>query len=89
MPDFRAAELARQGQTEMALPRGMLDPLFLCELALELGLSVTELMHGRGTPMTIHELTVTWPAFWAYRARDTERQLAEQERSAKMQRSRI
>lgn len=67
----------------------MLDPISLCELSLELGLTVSELMHGRGTPMTIHELTVTWPAFFAYRNREAAREAAEQERDARMQRSRI
>lgn len=67
----------------------MLDPLSLCELALELGMSVSELEHGRGTPMSLHELTVVWPAYWAYKSREQERQAAEQEKQAKLQRSRI
>ncbi len=67
----------------------MLDPISLCELGLELGLTVTELMHGRGTPMTIHELTVLWPEFWAYKGRESERQADEQEDQARRQRGRI
>ena len=67
----------------------MLDPLSLCELALELKMSVSELMHGRGAPMDIHEMTVTWPAYWSYRQRQAERDAAEQEKAAQLQRSRI
>lgn len=67
----------------------MLDPISLCDLALELRMSVSELMHGRGTPMGIHELTVMWPSYWAYRQRQDAREAAEQERQAQLQRSRI
>ncbi len=67
----------------------MLDPLTLCELALQLGLTVSEIEHGRGTPMTIHELTVMWPAYWAYKARDQEREIREQQDEERRQRSRI
>jgi hypothetical protein len=48
--------------------------LFECELALELGMSLSELRHGRGTPMSAHELGVEWPAFFAYRQREAVRQ---------------
>lgn len=27
-------------------------------------MTVGELLHGRGTPMTAHELTVRWPLFY-------------------------
>jgi hypothetical protein len=52
--------------------------LFECELALELGMSLSELRHGRGTPMSAHELGVEWPAFYAYRRREAERQAERQ-----------
>jgi len=42
---------------------GVPDPMFLCELALELHMPVGE-MCGR---MSLHELTVMWPAFFAAR----------------------
>lgn len=58
----------------MPLPPGVADPIFMCELALELGMTVGELSHGRGTPMSAHELTVTWPQFFAYRERERQRQ---------------
>ena len=58
----------------MQLPPGVADPLFAHELALELGMTVAELSYGRGTPTSAHELTVAWPAFFAYRARERERQ---------------
>lgn len=57
----------------MELAPGVVNPLFLCELALELRMPVGELE----TRMSAHELTVVWPAFFAYRAeaqdRDRER----------------
>ena len=58
----------------MELPPGVPSPIFSCELALELHMTVGELMHGRGTPMSAHELTVVWPAFFRYREREAKRQ---------------
>jgi hypothetical protein len=52
---------------------GMTNPLFPYELALELGMTVGELHYGRGTPMSAHELTVGWPAFFRWRQSDQER----------------
>lgn len=57
----------------MTLPRTVVDPIERHELALELGMTVAELMHGRGAPTPLRELTVEWPAFWAYRQREAER----------------
>jgi len=57
----------------MELPPGTVDPMFLHELALELGMTVGELTHGRGTPMSAHELAVEWPAFFRARRRETDR----------------
>lgn len=67
----------------MSLPPGTVDPMFQCELALELGMTLGELSHGRGTPMSAHELSVIWPSFFAARARERERaqRKAEQEAS--------
>jgi hypothetical protein len=55
------------------------DPISLHELALELKMTIGEIKHGRGTPMSAHELTVLWPAFFDYKHREAERQ-AEYER---------
>jgi hypothetical protein len=52
------------------------DPLFEHELALELGMPVGEL-HSR---MSLHELTVRWPAYFAFREREEARAQAERER---------
>jgi hypothetical protein len=60
----------------MPLPLGVANPLFLYELALELKMTVGELCHGRGTPMSLHELCVGWPAFFAYRRRAAEAEAA-------------
>lgn len=50
----------------MQLPMGVADPLFVAELALEMGMPVGEL----GERMSNYELTVFWPAFFAQRAKD-------------------
>lgn len=59
----------------MQLARGMVDPLFLCELALELKMSVREL----GDRMSAHELTVVWPAYFRVRNARAERDQREAE----------
>jgi len=56
----------------MELPMGVPDPMFLCELALELGMPVGEMCNR----MSLHELTVTWPAFFAARNKQAEREEA-------------
>ena len=48
----------------------MADPIFTCELALELRMPVSEL----GQRMSAHELCVVWPAFFAWRARARARE---------------
>lgn len=53
----------------MELAPGMTDPIFLCELALELKMPVGELC----TRMSAHELTVVWPAYFAWRQRARDR----------------
>jgi hypothetical protein len=59
----------------MDLPATVPDPLFLHELALELGMPVGE-MTAR---MSAHELGVAWPLFFQWRAQEQKR--AERERN--------
>lgn len=54
----------------------MVDPIFACQLALEMHMPISEL----GTRMSAHELTVIWPAYYAWRERADER---EERRSAR------
>lgn len=54
----------------MQLPLGLVDPIFLCELALELGMPVGEMCDR----MSAHELAVVWPAFFRWREAEQERQ---------------
>ena len=49
----------------MNLPMSVSDPLFLAELALEMGMPIAEL----GARMSNYELNVVWPAFFAERER--------------------
>ena len=58
----------------MALPPGVVDDLFMYELAEHLHMTVGELCHGRGTPMSLHELAVGWPAYY-----EVKREIAERE----------
>jgi hypothetical protein len=48
----------------------MVSPIFLCQLALELHMPIGEL----GNRMSAHELTVVWPAYFAWRERARERE---------------
>lgn len=59
----------------MELGPGIVDPIFLHELALELKMPVGEMCQR----MSAHELTVLWPAFFDVR----RRQQVEEERKAK------
>ena len=59
----------------MELRPGLVDPLFACELALELKMPVGEL----GQRMSLHELAVVWPAFFDYRRRQNEREAEKQQ----------
>jgi hypothetical protein len=59
----------------MELAPGIADPIFTHQLALELHMPVGEL----GSRMSLHELTVAWPAFFAWRERERERQEEEME----------
>jgi len=49
------------------------DPIYLCEMALEMGKSIRELTSGE-PGMSAHELCVVWPEFFAYRERQRERE---------------
>jgi hypothetical protein len=63
----------------MDLPLGVVDPLFLAELALEMNKSVRELTTGE-PGMSAHELCVFWPAFFEVRA---EMRIEEEERASR------
>lgn len=64
----------------MELPPGVVDPLFMHELALELKMTVGELCYGRGTPMSLHELSVAWPAFFGVKREIAEREAERRKR---------
>jgi hypothetical protein len=53
---------------------GVSDPIFLCELALEMRMPIGEL----GRRMSNYELTVVWPLFFAARRREQEREVERQ-----------
>lgn len=59
----------------MSLPLGVSDPIFLCQLALELHMPVGEL----GSRMSNWELCVLWPAFFKWRHEAQERESLKQE----------
>lgn len=63
----------------MELRPGVVDLIFMYELAERLHMTVGEMCYGRGTPMSLHELTVGWPAFYAHRQRVHEREEAKRE----------
>lgn len=58
------------------MPHGVSDPLFEHELAELLHMPVGELYDR----MSLHELTVRWPAFFAYKRRVAEQQAERQRR---------
>lgn len=58
----------------MTLPPGVVDPLFLHELALELRMPVGEMCDR----MSAHELTVLWPAYFHRRRIIQEREAQSQ-----------
>lgn len=67
------------GQTwVMQMAPGMVDPIFQCELALELGKTIREMTTGE-PGMSAHELCCIWPLYNAYKQRELERQAEEQE----------
>ena len=63
---------------------GLVDPLFLFELAEKQGKSVQELCTGE-PGMSAHELCVEWPAYYAAKNRIAQREAQEQkERSRRV-----
>ena len=69
----------------MELPPGTVDPIYQCQLAERLHMTVGELTHGRGTPMSAHELGVLWPLYDMTVARIQKREHDRQEREASKQ----
>lgn len=61
----------------MRLPTGVVDPLFLHELALELHMPVGEMCRR----MSAAELCRDWPLFFEYREREAKRRAAAAEAS--------
>lgn len=59
----------------LQLPPGVADPLFQCELALEMKMPLGEL----GQRMSNYEMCVIWPEYFAYRRREAQRQQDRQE----------
>lgn len=65
----------------MQMGPGIVDPLFLHELALEMGMPVGEMCER----MSAHELCVEWPAYFVARARIAAKRAQEQkERSRRV-----
>jgi hypothetical protein len=54
----------------LQLPSGVVDPIFLHELALELKMPVGEMCER----MSAAELSRDWPLYFAYRSREAQRQ---------------
>lgn len=79
MPDFRTAVEAEKGNVEGGYPQGIVSDYFRCQLALKLGLTLSEMNHGRGAPMSDHELTVVWPAFFRAENEITKHRIKEAE----------
>ena len=76
----RLDELQTLKDNKRALVGGpMVDPIFLHELALEMGKTVRELTTGE-PGMSAHELSVEWPAFFEVRA-EMRREAEEKEGS--------
>lgn len=55
-------------------PLGVSDPLWEFELAESLHMSVSEIRHGRGTPMSAWEMCVGWPEYFASKGRAQDRE---------------
>lgn len=77
--------MGRQRPWRFQLPPEIADPYFMCELALEMGMSLSDL----GRRESNWNVCVTWPAFFHERNRLAEIEAARQQRAAKEQRSRI
>lgn len=68
--------MTTRGRQGLSLPPGVTSPYFVCELALELGMPVGEMLER----MSLHELTVIWPQFFRSRRAVEKWQRKEQER---------
>lgn len=55
------------------MPLGFVSPLHTHRMALNLHMSVAELLHGRGAPMSARELCIDWPAYYEAEAFVTDR----------------
>jgi hypothetical protein len=66
----------------MDLPLGIADPLFVCELALEMGMPISEM----GQRMSNRELNVVWPAFFRQRAITQDAEAAAEAEKARSRR---
>lgn len=53
--------------------------MFLCELALEMGMPVSEMC----SRMSAHELCVIWPAYYGVKRREAKREQDEQDMKSK------
>jgi hypothetical protein len=73
--------MARSNLT-LRLPPGVVDPMFLGDLARELKMSVGEITHGRGTPISAHELGVFWPTYFRFH-NDERRQIEREQDTGK------
>jgi hypothetical protein len=65
----------------MPTPLGVSNPLYEFELAESLHMTVSEIRHGRGTPMSAWELCIGWPEYHAYKAREQKKQQEKMEGS--------
>ena len=65
--------LTRGKRGYMQLPPGMVDPLFLHELAEHLHMPVGEMC----SRMSAHELTVSWPLYFDWKKREADRAAAQ------------
>lgn len=57
----------------------MVDAIWPYELAESLHMSVAEVIHGRGTPMSAFEMCIGWPEYHAWKDREMERLEEKQE----------
>lgn len=77
--------MGRQRPWRFALPPEIADPYFMCELALELGMTLQDL----GRRESNWNVCVTWPAFFQERGRMVEIQRAKQETAERERRRRL
>ena len=76
--------MGRQRAWRFNLPLSVADPYFMCELALELGMSLEDL----GRRESNYNVCVTWPAFFEERRRLQAIEQAKQEKRSMMQQQR-